>query len=163
MKKYLSSEPLSVEKKRRKKQVSCVVTGNLSPTMSSTPQFTSKPPDLQSLSTESSTKSQEILLSQLIEAQPSISQDESYAQRAPTGKDNSVEPDVIDNNIVTEQVIISIHNIAGNNDNEVVCIFCNKKKKKVRSRMLPLHSADIHKLKASINSKIEGHEEYKNF
>lgn len=29
--------------------------------------------------------------------------------------------------------------------------------------MLPLHAADIHEFKASVNSKIEGHEEYKDF
>lgn len=187
MKKYFSSEPLSAEKKKgNKNQQSCAVTGNSSPTSSSTLELSSVPIDLQSPSTEFITKSQQILPSQSIETQPSTSQDESYLQSVATesstisqltpisesigvqsstlqGNSDSSQPDVSNNNIVTQDENISADNIAGSNDNEVVCIFCDRKKKKLKSKMLPLHAADVHEFKASVNSKIEGHEEYKDF
>lgn len=148
MKNYFSNEPVSTKKIKRKKQISSVLTCNSSPTSSSTLQSSSVPLDL-----ESQIKSQEILRSQSIGAQPSTSQDESYLQPVPTESpttsqvikisppkspqsstlqdhSNSSEPDVSDNNISIQDMIISSDNIVGNNDNEIVCIFCDRKKKK---------------------------------
>lgn len=146
--------------------------------------MSSEPPVSESSSIEFATISQQILFSQSIEAQPSTSQDESYLQPIPTessttpqptpisdsiGLESSTlqdisdifEPDVSDNNIVTQDVNTSTDSVAGNN--EVICIFCDRKKKKVRSRMLLLHAADVHQFRASIKPNIENYEEYKDF
>lgn len=116
--------------------------------------MSSELPDPQSPSTES--PSQLILLSQSTETQPSTSENESHLQSVSTESPTTsqpapicesidlqsatlqdisdvFEPEVSDNNFVTQDVNISTDNIVGKNDNEVVCIFCNKKKKKVRS------------------------------
>ncbi|XP_046591518.1 uncharacterized protein LOC124293671 isoform X3 [Neodiprion lecontei] len=184
MKKYFTSQPLSAEKKKGKKQGSCVITSNSSSTLSSIRDLSSELPDPQSPSTESS--SQLISLSQSTETQPSTSENESHLQSVSTESPTTsqpapicesidlqsatlqdisdvFEPEVSDNNFVSQDVNISTDNIAGKNDNEVVCIFCNKKKKKVRSRMLPLHAADVQQFKDSVKPNIESHKEFTDF
>lgn len=42
----------------------------------------------------------------------------------------------------------------------VACIFCNRQKKKARSSMVPLHSTDVHRFKASVRSRIVDDDEY---
>ena len=139
-------------KKKGKNQLSCAVTGNSSSTSSSTLQLSSVPIDLQSPSTESITKPQQILPSQSIEAQSSTSQGESDSQLVPAiecstisqltsvsesidresstlqGHSDSSQPDVSVNDIVTQDVNTSTDETAGNNDDSVVCIFCDRKK-----------------------------------
>ncbi|KAK9872735.1 hypothetical protein WA026_019516 [Henosepilachna vigintioctopunctata] len=108
---------------------------------------------LQSVSTESPTTSQPVPICESIDLQSATLQDIS----------DVFEPEVSDNNFVTQDVNISTDNIAGKNDNEVVCIFCNKKKKKMRSRMLPLHAADVQQFKDSVKPNIESHKEFTDF
>nr|XP_046473658.1 uncharacterized protein LOC124214934 isoform X2 [Neodiprion pinetum] len=106
-----------------------------------------------SVSTESPTTSQPAPICESIDLQSATLQDIS----------DVFEPEVSDNNFVSQDVNISTDNIAGKNDNEVVCIFCNKKKKKVRSRMLPLHAADVQQFKDSVKPNIESHKEFTDF
>lgn len=152
--------------------------------MSSIQDLSSKLPDPQSPSTES--LSQLILLSPSTETQPSTSENESHLQSVPTESPTTsqpasmyesiglqsatlqdisdvFEPKVSDNNFVTQDVNISTDNIAGKNNTEVVLIFCNKKKNKVRSRMLPLHAADVKQFKDSVKPNIESHKKFTDF
>ena len=171
MKKYCTFEPYSAEKKRVKKQISGVVAGNSASISLSIPVLSSEAPDSQFSPTEFSTTPQQILQSQLIDAQPSTSSqltpisDESLDPQSLTLQDNNyiLESNIGDNNTVTPGSNIVFESVGSKNDNEVVCIFCNKEKKKVRSSLVPLHAADVHKFKDSVRSKIEGHEEYKEF
>ncbi|XP_043499940.1 uncharacterized protein LOC122522722 [Polistes fuscatus] len=90
MKKYFTSQPLSAEKQKGKKQRSCVITSNSSSTLSSIRDLSSELPDPQSSSTESS--SQLILLSQSTETQPSTSENESDLQLVPSESPTTSQP-----------------------------------------------------------------------
>lgn len=117
------------------------------------------------LPTESPTASEQNLFSQSTEPQPSTSQkqsqlppvltepsttsqapliSESGASQSTTNQENPdvCDPDDSEYNDAPEDVNIPTESDASVNNSQLVCIFCNKEKKKVRSRMLPLHAAD---------------------
>lgn len=175
MKKYYTSEPVHSKKKSADEQSTSVVADNSSPATPLTPELTTDLP------TESPTTSQQNLLSQSIEPQPLTSEDqlppgltepstisqatlisESGVSQSTTNQENPVvsDPGDSEHNDTSEDINIPTESDASINNSQIVCIFCNKKKKKVRSRMLPLHAADTNQFKSSILPNIKGLEEY---
>lgn len=69
------------------------------------------------------------------------------------------ERDVIESNDSTQDTNISPEKEANDINYENVCVFCDKKNKSKKSKMLPLHKADSNQFKSSVLPKIEGQEE----
>ncbi|GFQ91881.1 hypothetical protein TNCT_791 [Trichonephila clavata] len=105
---------------------------------------------LQNLPTESSSILQPSLIFDSIKLQSTTSQESIEI----------FEPDVSDNNDSTEDANILNENDASTNNYQIVCVFCNREHKKLRSKMLPLHKADTNQFKSSVLPNIEGQEEY---
>ncbi|GFR16218.1 hypothetical protein TNCT_201911 [Trichonephila clavata] len=105
---------------------------------------------LQNLPTESSSILQPSLIFDSIKLQSTTSQENIEI----------FEPDVSDNNDSTEDANILNENDASTNNYQMVCVFCNREHKKLRSKMLPLHKADTNQFKSSVLPNIEGQEEY---
>ncbi|GFW31676.1 hypothetical protein TNCV_4683481 [Trichonephila clavipes] len=99
---------------------------------------------------ESSSILQPSLISESIELQSTTSQENIEI----------FEPDVSYNNDSTQDAKILTENDATTNDYQIVCVFCNREHKKLRSKMLPLHKADTNQFKSSVLPSIEDQEEY---
>ncbi|GFY79214.1 hypothetical protein TNIN_422041 [Trichonephila inaurata madagascariensis] len=67
------------------------------------------------------------------------------------------EPDVSDNDS-TQDANILTENDANTNDYQIVCEFCNREHKKLRSKILPLHKADTNQFKSTVLPNIEDQE-----
>ncbi|GFQ64619.1 hypothetical protein TNCT_189201 [Trichonephila clavata] len=183
MKKYLTSKPVNSTKNSGKQKSASVSTYNISPTMPLIPELTAEPSCLQFLTTESSITSLSSLISDSIESKPITFQGNCHLQNLPTESSSILqpslisesielqsttslknieifEPDVSDNNDSTEDANILNENDASINNYQIVCVFCNREHKKLRSKMLPLHKADTNQFKSSVLPNIEGQEEY---
>lgn len=178
-KQYYNSEPADLKKKKRVNKKSFSV-DNSSPDTPVVPELTTE------LATKSPTPSDQTLFSELIELQPSTSAEQSHSspqhtelsaisQSTLTSESEVLQstsyqknpeiskPDVDEVNDAIEDVNTQPENVGSSNDSPIVCIFCNKRKKKVRSKMLPLHAAETNQFKGSIFSNIEGLEEFDEF
>ncbi|XP_054737668.1 uncharacterized protein LOC129244078 [Anastrepha obliqua] len=136
-------------------------------TGSKVPEFTTE------LATKSPTSSEQNLYSELIKLQPSTSTEQSHLppqhtepstisqstlasesevlQSTSYQKNGDIStPDVTEVNNVIEDVNTQPENVVSSNDSPIVCIFCNKQKKKVRSKMLPLHAAETNQFKVKV-------------
>ncbi|GFT76594.1 hypothetical protein TNCV_3678301 [Trichonephila clavipes] len=65
-----------------------------------------------------------------------------------------------DNNDSTQDANILTETDASTNDYQIVCVFCSREHKKLRSKMLSLHKADTNQFKSSVLPSIEDQEEY---
>ncbi|GFR08118.1 hypothetical protein TNCT_192121 [Trichonephila clavata] len=140
---------------------------NSSPTTPLIPELTAEPSCLQFLTTESSIyiTSQSSLISDSIESKSTTFQGYRHLQNLPTESSSILqpslifdsikhqsttsqenieifEPDVSDNKDLTEDANILNENDASTNNYQIVCVFCNREHKKLRSKMLPLHKAN---------------------
>ena len=117
---------------------------------------TMEPSHSQSTSLESPSISHPNLINESIEPQPSVCQEKPPTLPA----DSSSVPHASENNDSTEEPSIQTENYISTSKFETVCVFCNKKYKKLRSKMLPLHEADTNKFKSSVLPNIEGQDEH---
>lgn len=120
MKKYLTSEPENWTKNSEKQKSASVSTDNTSTTSSLIPKLTTEPSHLQSSSTESSVTMQSSLTSESIGLQSTTSQENIEV----------FEPDLSEDNDLTQDGNILTEKEANNIDYLIVCVFCDRKHKK---------------------------------
>lgn len=99
-------------------------------------------------------------LSELTVSHPPSASQSTEPQPSQAAVDIRGLEEVSENANATTEVNSSIQSDTSVDISKKVCLFCNKKKRQVRSKMLPLHEGDKNQFQSRIMSSIENQKEY---